>query len=163
MAEIGDRQVATNDLGVMAAGAAVLVCSLLPYYGVSYNLGGAGFSASFNAWHGYAFLGLLLLLGAAGVVAARVFGGVTLPPTPVGWHVIVAGAAGLGMVLVVLRALTYPHATVPGGSFGVRWGGWLLFLAAIAETVFAVLALRESGERVSFDRGPQESPPPATT
>ncbi|MBK5306217.1 MAG: hypothetical protein JJD92_05965 [Frankiaceae bacterium] len=161
MTEIAGRQVARNDLGVMAAGAAALVFSLLPYYGLSYKVAGADFSASFNAWHGYATLGMLLLVAAAGVVAARVFGGVTLPTLPLGWHVIVAGLAGLGTFLVILRALTYPHIDVPGGSYGVKWGGYLLFLAAIAETVFAVMALRDSGESVSFDRGTTDTPPPA--
>jgi hypothetical protein len=163
MATVGGRQVGNNDLGVMAAGAAALVFSLLPYYGLSYKVAGSGFSASFNAWHGYATIGMLLIIAAAGVVAARVFAGVELPTLPVGWHVIVAALAGLGTFLVILRALTYPHISVPGGSYGVKWGGYLLFLAGIVETVFAVMALRESGESVSFDRGTPDAPPPATT
>lgn len=163
MTNIGGRQVARNDLAVMGAGAAVFIFSLLPYYGFSYNVKGiGGASASFTAWHGFALLGVLLLLAAAGIVAARVFGGVTLPTLPVGWHVVVAGLAGLGTLLVILRALTYPHASGFGGSYGVRWGGYLLFLAAIVEAVFAVMALRESGESLSIDRGPQSSPPAAT-
>ncbi|MCW2572914.1 MAG: hypothetical protein JWO88_2972 [Frankiales bacterium] len=163
MATVAGRQVETNDLGVMGAGAGALIFSLLPYYGLSYKISGVGgFSANFNAWHSYALLGILLLVAAAGIVAARVFAGVTLPTLPVGWHVIVAALAGAGALLVILRALTYPHISVPGGSYGVKWGGYLLFLAAIAETVFAVIALRESGEPLSFDRGPQETPPPVT-
>jgi hypothetical protein len=164
MATVAGRQVETNDLGVMAAGAAALVFSFLPYWGFSYSaksLGGV--SASIDAWHGFALLGLLLLFAAAGVVAARVFFGVTLPQLPVGWHVAVAGAAVIGTFLVIVRALTYPHASLPGGSWGVKWGGYLLFLAAIVETVFTVMALRASGESIAFDRGHPETPPPATT
>jgi hypothetical protein len=159
--------VETNDLGVMGAGAAALLFSFLPYWGVSYKLAGVGgTSASVTAWHSYAFLGVLLLVAAAGVVAARVFGGVTLPEAPVGWHVIVAAAAVLGAVLVILRGLTIGSAgySAFGSSVsaGVKWGGYLLFLAAIAEAVFAVLALRESGEQVTLHR-PGTEPPPATT
>jgi hypothetical protein len=168
MADIGGRQVGTNDLGVMAAGAAALVFSFLPYVGVTFKLAGVGSSgASINAWHGVAFLGVLLLVAAAGVVAARVFGGVTLPTLPVGWHVVLAAAAAIGTLILVWRGLTYGgDANVLGSSVsaGMRWGGYLLSLAGIAETVFAVLAFRESGESLSFDRGTQgDVPPPATT
>jgi hypothetical protein len=157
-----------NDLGVMAAGVAAFVFSFLPYWGYSVSTKGfGGGSFSISAWHGYATLGLLLLFIAAGLVAARVFGGVTLPDAPVGWHVIVAGLAALGTLLVILRAFTIGGASYSGlgGSIssGVRWGGYLLFLAAIAETVFAVMAMRESGETVSFERGTPDAPPPAAT
>ena len=168
MANVGGREVGTNDLGVMAAGVAALVFSFLPYVGVSYEVKGfGGGSAHINAWHGWAFLGLLLLVLAAGVVAARVLADVTLPTLPVGWHVVVAGAAALGTLMVLVRGLSWGGSEFSGlgtsYSSGMRWGGWLLVLAGIAETVFAVLALRESGESVSFDRGTPEAPPPATT
>lgn len=166
MAEVGGRQVAKNDLGVMAAGAAALVFSFLPYVGVSYKIAGVGSSsASINAWHGIAFLGVLFLVAAAGVVAARVFGGVTLPTLPVGWHVLVAALAVLGSVLVIVRGLTYGGDASGFGSSvsaGMKWGGYLLALAGIVESVFAVMALRESGESVSFERGTTDTPPPAT-
>lgn len=173
MADVGGRQVDNNDLGVMAAGAAALVFSFLPFWGVSYDVKGVGSaSSSFNAWHSFGFLGLLMVLAAAGAVAARVFGDMTLPTLPVGWHVVVAGLAGLGTLLLVLRGFSYDSGGFSGFgssvSAGVRWGGYLLFLAGIAESVFAVLALRESGESVSFDRGPThgggpDAPPPAAT
>jgi hypothetical protein len=162
MATVAGRQVETNDLGVMGAGAAALVFSFLPYWGFSYGKGLGGISGSITAWHSFALLGLLLVFAAAGVVAARVFGGVTLPELPVGWHVVVAAAAALGAILLILRAFTYTHVSFAGGSVGVKWGGYLLFLAAIAEAAFAVMALRESGEPIAFDRGTQ-SPPAATT
>ena len=164
MTEVAGRSVGRNDLAVLAAGAAAFVFSLLPYWGFSYSVKGlGGLSASITAWHGFALLGVLMLLAAAGIVAARVFAGVTLPSLAVGWHVIVAALAVVGTLLVVVRALTYPHASLPGGSYGVKWGGYLLFLAAIAEAVFAVLALRASGESLSFDGGKAGSPPPAST
>src|SRR5580765_3219696 len=66
MANVGGREVDNNDLGVMAAGAAALVFSFLPYWGVSYKGLGTGLSGSVTAWHGWAFLGLLMVLGGAG-------------------------------------------------------------------------------------------------
>jgi hypothetical protein len=167
MASLGGRDVGTNDLGIMAAGAAALVFSFLPYVGVSFKITGiASSSASINAWHGVAFLGVLLLVAAAGIVAARVFGGMTLPALPVGWHVILAGLAGLGTVILLVRGLTYGGDAAALGtsvSAGMRWGGYLLCLAGLAETVFAVLALRASGESLSFDGGATGTPPAATT
>jgi hypothetical protein len=163
MAKLAGRDVNTNDLGVMGAGVAVFVFSLLPYWGLSGGKGLGGLNVSITAWHGWALLGVLLLIAAAGVVAARVFADVTMPTLPVGWHVVVTAVAALGTLLVIVRGFTYPHASFGGASYGVKWGGYLLFVAAIAETVFAVLALRESGESVSFTRGAADTPPPATT
>lgn len=139
MTEIAGRQVARNDLGVMAAGAAALVLSFLPYVGVSYKIQGVGSaSASINAWHGAALLGLLL----------------------------VTAAAIVGTGLLLLRGLTHGgdvNAFGSSVSAGLRWGGYFLVLAGIVESVFAVMALRESGESVSFDRGATDTPPPAAT
>ena len=168
MANVGGREVDSNDLGVMAAGVAALVFSFLPYVGASYKVKGlGGGSVHINAWHGWAFLGLLLLLAAAAVVAARVFADVTLPDLPVGWHVLVAAAAALGTLILLLRGLSWGGSEFSGVgasySSGMRWGGYLLVLAGIAEAAFAVLALRASGESVSFDRGTPDAPPPATT
>ena len=162
MANVGGREVNDNDLGVMAAGAAALIFSFLPYWGVSYRgLGGLG--GNITAWHGWALLGVLMLLAAAGIVAARVFGGAEMPTLPVGWHVIVAGLAGLGTFIILIRGLTYPHLSGAGASVGMKWGGYLLVLAGIAETVFAVLAMRASGEKIAFDRGTPDAPPSAGT
>jgi hypothetical protein len=163
MANVGGRQVGNNDLGVMAAGVAALLFSFMPYWGVSYKGLGAGLGGSINAWHGLAFLGCLMIFAAAGIVAARVFGGVTLPTLPVGWYVIVAGLAGLGTLIVLVRGLTYPHASGLGASVGMKWGGYILVVAGIVEAVFAVMALRDSGESVSYDRGTPDTPPPAAT
>jgi len=153
-----------NDLGVMGAGVVAFIASFLPYWGVSF--GGSvqgvhvGGSASITAWHSYAILGLLLIFAAAGLIAVRTFAASSLPEMPAGVHVIAAALAGLGTLLVILRAFTYPHASYPGGSYGVRWGGYVLFIAGIAATAFAVLGMRESGETVP-GIGSRPSSPPA--
>lgn len=157
------KQVNRNDLGVIIAGAVAFIASFLPYWGFSYSLKGlGGFSSSVNAWHGYAVLGLLLIFAAAILVAVRVFGGTTLPTLPLGWHVIVAGLAALGTLLVILRGFTYPHASIPGGSYGVKWGGYVLMLVGVVEVVFAVLAMRESGESLSINQKPATPPADST-
>ena len=170
MANVGGRDIGTDDLGVLAAGLAALVFSFLPYVGASYTVKGfGGGSAHINAWHGWAFLGLLLLLAAAGIVAARVFGGVELPALPVGWHVLAAGAAAVGTFILLVRGLSWGGNEFEGigtsYSSGMRWGGYLLVLAGLAEAFFAVRAMRASGESISFDRDPSSGgtpdvPPP---
>jgi hypothetical protein len=163
MANVGGREVATDDLGVLAAGLAALVFSFLPYVGSSYKVKGLGGGSSHvNAWHGWSVFGLLLLVVAAAVVAARVFGAVELPALPVGWHVLVAGAAALGTFIVLVRGLSWGGTEFEGVgtsySSGMRWGGYLLVLAGVAETVFAVRALRASGESLPFDGGTPDAP-----
>src|SRR6185437_3059550 len=118
--------------------------------------GFGGYSTS--AWTGYATFGLLLLFIAAGIAAARVFGGASLPKLPIGANLLVAGLAALGTLLVILRGFTYPHANVAGISVGVKWGGYLLMIAAIAETVFAVMNFRESGEKVAWEASAMSRP-----
>lgn len=52
----------------------------------------------------------------------------------------------LGTVIVILRELTYPHASGFGGSYGVKWGGYLLFILLIVQAVASVMLFRESEE-----------------
>ncbi|MDX6285568.1 MAG: hypothetical protein QOG53_1053 [Frankiales bacterium] len=149
-----------NDLGVMIAGAVAFIASFFPYWGFSYKFAGRGASASISAWHSYATVGLLLLFAAAILIAVKTFAASSLPSNlPVGLHVAAAGLAGLGVLLLVLRAFTYPHASIPGGSYGVKWGAYVLFIAGIAEVVFAVLGMRESGEEIpGMNRGTAAPP-----
>ena len=120
-----------------------------------------------TAWHSYAILGLFLIFAGAIIIAVRTFA--TMPTMPVGVHVLAAGLAALGTFLVILRAYTAPSASAPGGSVGVRWGAYILFVAGIAEVVFALLGMRESGEKVAWNSSgpaapagpPPAAPPPA--
>jgi len=155
------KSVKTTDWGVIGCAAGVLVFSFVGSY-VTASVEGAetfgelgDLSGGISAWNSYAVLGVLLLLGVGAVAAAQVFGGISLPAIPVGWNLVLAGAAALGTLLLVLRAFTYPG----GGDFagvsvdvGPGWSGWLLMLLAVGETVFAVLAFRESGEAVPWQQ-----------
>jgi hypothetical protein len=141
------NHVSRNDKGLIGAGIVAFIASFLPYYGIS-----AGpYSASTNAWTGYATFGLLLIFIATGIAAARVFAGAGLPKLPVGANLLVAALGGLGTLLVILRGFTYPHASFPGGSYGVKWGGYVLMLAGVVMTVFAVMNFLASGEKLAWD------------
>ncbi|MDQ3592601.1 MAG: hypothetical protein M3386_06845 [Actinomycetota bacterium] len=166
---IDTHSVKTTDWGVMGCGAALLVFSFVSsYVTVSYDADEGAFagmdtSSGISAWNSYAVLGVLLLLAVAVLAALRVFGNVTLPNLPVGWNLVAAGVAALGTLLLVLRAFTYSGGgDFPGGSIdvGPGWSGWLVMLLAVAETVFAVLAFRESGETAPWQQ--RQSQPPAS-
>ena len=64
-----------------------------------------------SAWHSYAILGLLLIFAAAIIGALRVFAGTNLPTLPIGVNLLVLGLAGLGTLLLILRAYTLPSAS----------------------------------------------------
>jgi hypothetical protein len=161
----GVQDINRNDLGVMGAGVLAFIASFLPYYGYSFKgltVGGqhfGGSSASVTAWHSYAILGLFLIFAAAIVIAVKTFA--TMPTMPLGIHVLAAGLAALGTLLVILRAFTAPSASGPGGSVGVKWGAYVLFVAGIVEVVFALLGMRESGEKMAWQSGAPAEPPPS--
>lgn len=161
---IDPKTVKTNDWGVLACAGLIFILSFFSAYITASSSNQLGdFSVGVNAWHGYAVLGLLLLFAAAAIVAARVFANVTLPSLPVGWNLVIAVLAGLGALLVILRALT-GGASGPGFSVGPGWSGWAIMILAVAETVFAAMTFRESGEKVQWDRPATPSnpqPPPA--
>jgi hypothetical protein len=141
-------QVARNDRGIIGGAIAVFIASFMPYWGIS-----AGpYTASTNAWTGYATFGLLLAFVAGGIVAFRVFTKSNLPQLPLGMNLIVAALAVLGALLIILRGFTYPHHSFGAGySYGVKWGGYIVMLAAVVEAVFAVMNFRSSGEKIAWD------------
>jgi Family of unknown function (DUF5336) len=130
-------------LAVVGAGVLAFIFSFLPFYGASISFLGSHASTSWTAWHSYAVVGDLLLLAATALAAIRVFAPSVLPAElPVKPFLAVAGLAGLGTLLLILRAVTWPSPSGVGYSVGIRWGAWLLFIAAIAMTVLAALAGR---------------------
>lgn len=140
-----------TQLGALVAGALTVVLSLFPaYVTVSFDgdeeLGIPGISDGTNAWSSYATLGILLVIVATAIIALKQFRPQVLPAT-VPWNLVTAGAAGLGALLLILRALTATES-ISGVSVGPGWSGWLIFVTSIALTVFAVLGFRESGEKL---------------
>jgi len=164
------NNVKTTDWGVLGCAAALLLFSL-PDSFVTAEISAEGEMAAMlgefdsygiNAWSSYASLGVLLLLAVGALAAARVFAGVVLPMMAVGWNLVLAGAAAVGTLLLLVRAFTYSidGADMAGISVdtGPGWSGWLVLLLAVAETVFAVLAFRDSGESVPWQQGQQSRP-----
>ena len=164
-----------NDLGVMIAGLVAFIASFLPYMHASVKVSGApaGFSlpssdsGSITAWHSYAILGLLMIFAAAVIIAIKTFAANAMPSNlPVGLHVVAALLAGIGTLLVLIRALAYWDTK---SAFGVKvtihigWGGYVLILAGIVLTVFAALGMRESGENMPWQQTGTATPPPAPT
>jgi|SRR5450631_436154 hypothetical protein len=164
------KQINRNDQGILGAGILFLLLSFfVPFYGVSFKgVGGLGASASVTAWHSYGFLGVLLVLIAVGIVAARVLANASLPSLPIGPNLLVAALATLGTLLLLLRGFTYSSASGPGVSVGLKWGAYVIFVLAIAVVVFAILNFKASGEKMAWDATVMNKPaaageaPPAT-
>jgi hypothetical protein len=135
------------DQVVLGAGVLGLIVSLFfPIWGVSVSVKGFGGGSSINAWHGLAAFGMLLVLVATAIAAVRVFAAANLPTMPIGVNLLTFVLSAVGTLIVVIRELTYPHASVPGYSYGVKWGGYLLFVLLIAQAVAAFMLFRKSGE-----------------
>lgn len=160
MAAFDAKKVTPYDWGVIGGGAAVLVFSLLPWYGSSGSVAGIGFSASRSAWsYPLAVLAVLLCVAAAGfVLATRAFG-VRSPDMPVAPSLLALGLAGLGTIFILLRLVSYDRASGGGISVGPKIGIWLALLAAIVETASAFMLFRTSGEKLGA--GPAATTPPA--
>jgi hypothetical protein len=121
--------------GALISGVLALILSFIPsYYTASYN--GPG-SLSI----------VLLIIAATAIVAVKAFARENLP-AGVPWSLVAAVLAGVGTLLVILRAVFDNAPDVSGISAGPGWSGYLLFLAGIALTVFTVLSFRESGEKL---------------
>jgi hypothetical protein len=141
------KRLSSLDRAIVGGAAVVFVTGFLPWWGYRGPLaiyGGSinGWSAGFSAWAG------ILLLTLAGVYLALRRSDVKLPSIGgVGQSVLVAGAAGLGLLLVILRWLTLPrvHSGL-AGSIGARYGIWLAIIAGVIEFGAAVAEMRASGE-----------------
>ena len=143
----GAGSLSTNERGVLIAGAVAALLSVFPGY-ITVTFEGPGFDASYTAWTGSATIGMVLLLGGAALIGIEALSDDTLPAV-VPWHLISVGSAVLGTFLIILRALT-AGSSAPGVDVGPGWSGWLLFVAAITLTVFAVLSFRDSEDALEF-------------
>ena len=143
----GAGALSTNERGVLIAGAAAAVLSVFPGY-ITVTFDGPGFDESYSAWTGSATIGMVLLLGGAALIGIEALSDGTLPEV-IPWHLIAVAAAAFGTFMIMLRALT-AGSSAPGANVGPGWSGWLLFVAAISLTVFAVLSFRDSEEALDF-------------
>jgi hypothetical protein len=146
------KQINRNDQAILGAGILFFVLSIfIPFYGYSGPHLAFGGNYSVSAWHSYGWLGVLLILIAVGIVAARVFGNLSLPKLPIGPNVLVAALALLGTLILFLRGLTYKSASAGGYSVGLKWGAWVDYILAVVVVVFAIMNMRASGEKIAWD------------
>jgi hypothetical protein len=142
MPVIGGRTVNNNDLGVMAGGVVVLVFSFFTWFSLPLGYNG------WNGWNSglFSFLGVLLGIAAAVLVALRVFANVQLPRLQVGWSFIVMAAAAAAAVLILLKLLIGYH----GLNRGI--GLYLSLIGALVEAAFGYFAFKLSGETLPGGR-----------
>lgn len=154
-----------NDQGALISGGLAILLSFIgSYVKVSYDGPGSvalgSVSAGTNAWTSYATLGVLLIVTSTAIVAIKAFAQDNLPDG-IPWNLVAAATAGLGTLLLILRALFPGGADVAGLSVGPGWSGYLLWIAAIALTVFTVLSFRDSGEKIpDMNKGGNTPPAP---
>lgn len=147
------KALSRNDQIVLGAGLVVFISSFFPWYGTNV----AFINVNINAWHSYSTFALLLVFIGVGVTAAAVFAKESLTSLPVGPRVLAAGLLALGTLLEVLRLITLHH----GDGVGLKWGAYILVIAMVVATVFAVLSMRESGESIPGIGGGSAPTPPA--
>lgn len=150
LAEPDAYSVPRHDVVALAAGLLVFVASFLPWYGVTFE-GPAetGLTGTFNAWHGLAGVGLILLLSSMVVTAAEpVFAGEDARKLPL--SIVASVMACAGALLVIVKSFSLPDPGVPDAEVGLRWGGWLLMALVAVQALVSVL-------RVVHARGGRES------
>jgi hypothetical protein len=142
------------DWAIVGGAAIAFISGFLPWWGYKGSLdiyGGSisGWSAGFTAWAG------VLLLTAAGVYHFLRRSNVSLPTPYVGPAVLVAGAAALGLLLVIIRWITLPSVpSALSGVIGTRYGIWFALIAGAVEVAAAVVVLRASGEPMPWAEKP---------
>lgn len=148
------KSIGKYEQGALVAGVLALILSFIESY---VTVSASGFSAGTNAWDSYATLGILLIIAATAIIAVRAFAGENLP-AGVPWALIATAAAGLGTLLLILRAFTYSDGGLGSVDVGPGWSGWVLFIAGIALTVFAYLISKSSGEKLQSNKGGHTPP-----
>jgi Kef-type K+ transport system membrane component KefB len=144
------KRLSTLDRAIAGGAAVAFIAAFLPWYGVTvgpFSVSVSGWSAGFTAWAG------ALLLTAAGVILVLMRSGLKLSLPNVGPAVLVAGVAALGLLLVIIRWISFPR--YHGVDVGARYGFYLALVAGIVETAAAVLAMRASGESMPWAQAAQ--------
>ena len=135
--------------GALISGVVAIILSFISsYVTASYDgPGSLSVSDGTNAWTSWATLGILLVIASTVIVALKAFAKENLPDE-VPWSLVALATAGIGTLLLILRAVFPGGPDAPGLSIGPGWSGWLLFIAGIALTAFTFLSFKESGEKI---------------
>lgn len=136
-----------GDKIMAGSGIALFIFSFFPWYKVDFGGAFGGGSVTQSGWH-FFFTGIvptLLALALVGyVVVTKVLDGVALPDLPVGWPLVVLGAAGLAAVLVILRLL-FGGDDGGTGVLDRSFGIFLAVLSVIGLAAGAFLKFQEDG------------------
>ncbi|MGC1239456.1 MAG: hypothetical protein WA860_11780 [Acidimicrobiales bacterium] len=149
MAAFEWNKLTTTDKVISVTALIALIGLFLPWYGFSsplYSASVSGFSTS------YGWLGALLIV-AAGVYLVLLRSGSNMPKTSYGPGVLVLGASALGALIVIIRWLTVPKGSYSGLSsftYGPRIGMYIVLIAGVVQTFFALRLFRSTGEAVPW-------------
>ena len=146
MAQFDIKKLDTSDRIVVGMGVLTLICLFLPWYGFS-----GPFSSSVSGFStGYGWLGAILIIVAAGYLAALRMGS-NVPKISYGPGVTVLGLSALGTIIVILRWITIPKGGFAGYSYGPEFGMYLTILAGVVQVVLAFRLFKASGEKVPWE------------
>jgi hypothetical protein len=150
----------TLDRVIAGGGLVAFIAAFLPWYGATvgpFSATVSGWSAGFSAWAG------ALLLTVAGVLVVLRRSGANLSGGPVDPSLLVAIVAAVGLLLVVVRWLSFPQYHAGGGlsyDVGARYGIFIALIAGIAQVTAAIVARRSAGEHAPSARAEPEPSPP---
>ncbi len=126
------------DLGQIGLGLLIFIASLMPFYTYSFKAGGFSTSASVNAWHGFfGWFGVLLALGAAGVLVAALMVRVAIPSM----RMVVLGLFAAAAICLILALFVMPGGNIsaPGYDDGHGFGYWLALLCSLGAAALAFM------------------------
>ena len=158
------KRIDTLDRVIIVGAAVAFIALFMPWYGASigpFSASVSGWSAGFSAWAGG------LLLTTAGVLVVLRHSGANLAGGKVGPSILIATVAALGLLLVIVRWLTFPtyHSAGFSASVGARYGIFFALIAGLAEVTAAVMAMRASAEQMESapaEQQPTEAEPAQT-
>jgi hypothetical protein len=126
------RRLGAGEWLAALSGLALLVSLFLPWYS-------ADTDSTASAWESLAAVDVLLsFVAASGVLLAIVTVAQRVPAVPIALSALVALAGGIGVLLVLFRAID-----LPGDSSGREWAIWLGLAGAIGIVAGAVIAMRD--------------------
>ncbi|HVS69437.1 MAG TPA: hypothetical protein VHE56_12850 [Mycobacteriales bacterium] len=130
---------ARHELPAIVIGLLVFVVSFLPWYGVSFDGGSAeaGVTGTYNAWHGLAGVGIIVVLLSLVVTAAEPFFGETVPR--IALPLAAAVLSVVGTALVAIKSFNLPEIDIPNTTTSLRWGGWALLVVLVLQVMVSVL------------------------
>jgi hypothetical protein len=147
VAVIAGRNIPTPDLLLSGAGAAMLIDSLLPWYGYDAN----GWHPTFIAFRAgfMVFFPLLIVLLIAGTSATRAWTGTEMSRVGGGeltWNLLFLIGDAAAFLLIILRWATLP--SLEGAEVGAKIGLYIGLILVLVQAAGAFLAMVAAGERL---------------